>query len=88
MADNGRIVIDLNRITRREFREFIARLIDSDEKTEEADLLTGELAEKVIISWNYEQPITQDGYMSLGLKDSQDVDKALRTELGLIAEKN
>jgi hypothetical protein len=83
-----KIEIDLNRVTRREFRGYINSLLAVDELTDEADLLTGEIISKVIISWPYEQPITQDGYMDLGLQDSKDVDVALKEALGFVAEKN
>lgn len=88
MAKKQDITIDLNKITRREFREFIRAIIEANEFTEEADLLTGDLASKVITGWPYEQPITQEGYMELGLADSRNVDEALKKSLGLVAEKN
>ena len=83
-----KIEIDLNRITRREFRGYVNALLAVDELTDGADLLTGELIEKVIISWPYDNPITQDGYMDLGLQDSKSVDEALKDALGFVAEKN
>ena len=82
------IDIDLNRITRRQFRGYVNALLAVDETTDEADLLTGEIIERVVISWPYEQPISQDGYMDLGLQDSKNVDEALRDALGFVAEKN
>ena len=83
-----KIEIDLNRITRREFRGYINTLLAANENTDEADLLTGELIEKLVISWPFDNPITQDGYMDLGLQDSKSVDEALKTALGFVAEKN
>ena len=83
-----KIEIDLNRITRREFRGYINTLLAANENTDEADLLTGELIEKVVTSWPFDNPITQDGYMDLGLQDSKSVDEALKAALGFVAEKN
>ena len=82
------IEIDLNRITRRQFRAYVNSLMAADDLTEDADLLTGDLVSQVVISWPYEQPITQDGYLDLGLQDSKDVDIALKDALGFVAEKN
>lgn len=86
MADK-KIVVDLNRITRREYRQFLDRLRE-EEGGLEKDILTGDLIEKVVVSWPFSQPISADGYMSLGLGDSQKVDQELTEALTAMSEKN
>lgn len=81
---NG-ITIDLNKITRREFRQWTKKL-EATEDVEEKDELTGNLAAKIIISWPYGD-VSADAYMDLGMSDSQTVDKALTEALNGLAEK-
>ena len=79
------IKIDLNRVTRREFREYLVRVKEADGI--KADELTGALIEKIVISWPYDQPITQEGYLNLGLRDSQEVDEFISGAMSNISEK-
>jgi hypothetical protein len=81
---NG-ITIDLNRITRREFRQWTKKL-DATEDNEERDELTASLAAKVITRWPFGD-ITADTYLDLGMADSQTVDAALTEALTSVAKK-
>ena len=82
------ITIDLNRVTRAQFREFMARLIDPELNAEEKDRVTAELGEIVIVEWPYDKPITADGIMSLGLVDNKHVDEALTAAILELNSKN
>lgn len=82
-----KIVVDLNRITRREYRRWLDELRGADDG-EGRDILTGNLIEKVVTDWPFSQAINADGYMSLGLADSQWVDRELTKALGDDAQKN
>lgn len=81
---NG-ITLDLNRITRREFRRFLTDLSEAD--GEARDELTGQMVEKVVTTWPYNAPITQDGYLDLPLADSLAVDRALTEAMSYLSEK-
>lgn len=81
---NG-IVIDLNRITRREFRKWTKQL-DATDDHEERDELTAKLAAQVITRWPYGD-VSADGYLDLGMADSQLVDQALTEALSDISKK-
>lgn len=73
------ITIDANRISRRKFVDLtsaIQRASDADDATLR-DELTGEIVEKIVTYWPFENPITQDGYLDLGLMDSRRVDNAI-----------
>jgi hypothetical protein len=80
------IKVDLNQITRREFRKFLADL-DSAKDGFERDDLTGALIEKVVVSWPFDEEITKDGYLSLGLADSNRVDALLTDALNGVGKK-
>lgn len=83
------IEIDLNRISRREFVRLTnairEALLGGDTPTR--DELTGEMAALIVNKWPYEQPVSQDGYLSLGLLDSKTVDDALNEAMGIIGKK-
>ena len=79
------IVIDLNRITRREFRQWTKQL-EATEEGELRDELTGKIAEKVIVSWPYGD-ISADNYLDLGMADSQMVDVALTEAFSGLSQK-
>ena len=81
---NG-ITIDLNRITRREFRQWTKRL-NQTEDGEERDELTAELAQKIVVRWPYGD-VVADVYMDLGLGDSQTVDAAILSAMNDYGEK-
>ncbi len=79
--------IDLNRITRREFRDFLAR-VETAGKSLEGDVLTGDFMERVVIAWPFETlPITRDSYLGMGLEDSVRVDNALARAMENIGQK-
>ena len=81
------IKVNLNRITRAQFFDFIARLQNTKD-TNGAANATGELVELVIEDWPYEQPITPEGYNALGMLDAIEVDNALTDAMGELASKN
>lgn len=81
------IIIDLNRITRPQFRQFIARLT-ADNTPEDKDKITAEMAARVITEWPFSNPITEDGVMSLGLLDGKAVDDALSAAILELNSKN
>ena len=74
------ILIDGNRISRREYTAIVAAIQASND-IQRNDELTGELVEKLVVAWPFEQPITKDGYLNLPLPDSLRVDQAI-TEYG------
>jgi hypothetical protein len=81
------ITIDMNNITRKQFADFMRRL-GADGTTEEKARITGELVEAVVEDWPYEQPMTADGYESLGLIDAMAVDEALSDAIMELSSKN
>lgn len=74
MSDNHNITLDLNKISRRQFREFVNSIQDA-ESGEERDRLTGELLAKVVVTWPYDVPPAE--YYDLGVLDAQHVDDVL-----------
>jgi hypothetical protein len=67
-------VIDLNRITKREFRDYLAGRDEAKDK----DLYDAEkLYVKVIMAWPFPQKINVEGYLNLGLTDAVKVDHAV-----------
>ena len=81
---NG-IIIDLNRISRREFRNWTKRL-NGTEDGEEKDALTGELVQSIVTRWPFGD-VSSDAYMDLGLGDSQMVDAAILSAMNEFGEK-
>ena len=79
------IEIDLNRITRRDFRQFTDSMKDAEGL--EQDKLTGEMIEKVVTKWPFDKEITADNYLDLPLGDSQIVDRALTNAFSELGEK-
>ncbi|HLA43038.1 MAG TPA: hypothetical protein VJZ27_06360 [Aggregatilineales bacterium] len=68
--DESGIIIDLNRLSYREYRAFVDAGADADE----LDILT-----KVIIAWSFSgDPSERDSYESLGMLDLLAVQKSLR----------
>lgn len=95
MNNNGRsptaqtidgITIDLNRVTRLMFREFIRQLGEVGENG--GDELTGDFIERVVTAWPFEGEISKDAYLNLGLLDSKRVDDALQQAMEIITKKN
>ena len=80
------IVFDLNRITRGEFRDYTAKINETEDRAEQ-DRLSAAMIAKTCVSWPFEQKVSVDGYMSLGLKDSLLVDEAFSEAMGEIGEK-
>jgi len=89
MPDNNQIKIDLNQITRREFHEFLKRIQEAKAGGDplEADRVSGELIERVCISWPFDNPISADGYLDLPMADSLKVDRAFEEATELLAQK-
>ena len=91
MSDNGTgpaILVDLNRVTRREFREFRAKLAKIKEEDIDArESIVADFYVKVISEWPYTDEITADNYLSLGLLDSQRVDEAVTEAVNALTEK-
>ncbi len=81
---NG-IVFDLNRITRREFKRFMADMEAADPA--EAEDLTGEFYERVIVSWPYGD-VSAAVYLELGMMDAQTVDLAFQEAADYLGKKN
>jgi hypothetical protein len=82
-SDNG-FVIDLNRITKREFRAYLVGREEIDDK----DLWDCErLYLKVIVSWPFDEEISVEGYENLGLTDSIKVDEAVGAALDQLSKK-
>jgi hypothetical protein len=79
--------IDLNRITRKEYLDFVANLQGAAGDLYRRDQLTAELAERVIVTWPYGEEISAEAYFNLGLNDSGEVDAALTKALGLVGQK-
>jgi len=79
------IVIDLNRINRAYYREWITRVIEA-ENIDQNDALTVEMLEKVVVDWPYGE-VSGDVYHSLGLLDAKRVDDALVDAMAEINKK-
>lgn len=84
-SKNGKIEIDLNKITRREFRRFTEAVKETEGL--DSDQLTGELIAKVVTHWPYGDDISADAYLDLPLGKSQEVDQALTEALADLGEK-
>lgn len=83
MSNNG-FNIDLNRISKRDFRAYLV----GRDQAEDKDLWDAEmLYEKVIISWPYDEPVTVEGYQNLGLTDALAVDNAVSEALQQLGKK-
>lgn len=78
------VKVDLNRITRKEFSEIVEKYQVGEMKDED----TARLVEKVVIEWDYDQPITADGFGELGLLDSREVEQAVIDALDELSKKN
>ncbi len=79
--------IDLNKITRREFREFTERVAAAG-KSLEGDVLTGDFIERTVIAWPFDSlPITRDSYLSMGVEESMRVDRAVTQALENLSQK-
>jgi hypothetical protein len=77
-------VIDLNRITKREFRAYLV----GREEVEDKDLYDAEhLYVKVIMTWPFPQKISVEGYQDLGLMDALKVDDAVSGAMTQLAQK-
>jgi len=90
MSDNGhtsQIVVDLNQITRRQFREFRQALGMAGEDTEAREAALAEFYVQVITSWPYGDAITTEVYFDLGLLDAREVDEAVNNAINIIGEK-
>lgn len=83
MKDNG-FVIDLNRISKKEFREYLR----GRDLAEDKDLWDAEhLYTRVIVSWPYDADITVEGYESLGLADALGVDEVVSKAIVDLSQK-
>ena len=78
------IEIDLNRVTRPEFRAYLR---GRENGVADLDAYDAEFMCKVIVSWPYDQPVTPDGYLALGLLDAKAVDDAVMASLGEMQKK-
>lgn len=96
MSNNGKhstaqtidgFTIDLNRVTRREFREFLRQLGEAGD-TGGGDSVTGDFLERVMTAWPFGDVISLEAYLDLPLLDSKRVDDALTTALEIITKKN
>lgn len=83
--DVSKIKVDLNKITRREFRTYINKLDDNGRMPDEAQ---AEFVVKVVTAWPYDNPITEDGYLDLPLGDALTVDKAINKAITDTTGKN
>lgn len=79
------ITIDLNRVSRLTFREFLRQLTEVGENG--GDDLTGDFIERVVTAWPFGTDITKDAYLNLGLLDSARVDAALNEAMEIISKK-
>ena len=89
MSDNGhtsQIVVDLNKITRRQFREFRQELEKAGDDTEAREIALADFYVKVIDTWPYGE-ISTDAYFNLGLLDAREVDEAVNNAINIIGEK-
>lgn len=77
-------VIDLNRITKREFRDYLVGREQADDK----DLYDAKnLYAKVIMAWPFPPKISVEGYQDLGLLDALQVDNAVSEALTQLGQK-
>jgi hypothetical protein len=77
-------VIDLNRITKREFHDYLT----GRERADNKDLYDAEkLYPKVIMTWPFPQKISVEGYQELGLLDAMKVDSVVSDALIQISQK-
>jgi len=72
---NG-ILIDGNRITRREYARIVAA-IQACESVLVSDQLSGELVEKIVVHWPFGVPVTRENYFDLTFTQSKMVDNAI-----------
>jgi hypothetical protein len=77
-------VIDLNRITKREFRAYL----NGRDQAEDKDIYDAEnLYVKVIMVWPFPQKISVEGYQDLGLMDALRVDDAVSEAMTQLGQK-
>jgi len=82
--DKKGFVIDLNRITKREFHAYLA----GREQAENKDLYDAEhLYVKVIMRWPFQQTISVESYLDLGLAEAIEVDDAVSEALVQLTQK-
>ena len=79
------VTIDLNRVSRLTFREFLRRLTAAGD--DGSDELTGDFLALVVTAWPFGTDITKDGYLALPLLDSMRVDNALNEAMEIISKK-
>lgn len=80
----SKFVIDLNRITKREFRDYLV----GREQAKDKDLYDAEhLYVKVIMTWPFSQKISVEGYQDLGLLDALKVDDAVSEVMVQLGQK-
>ena len=94
----SQVKLDFNRIDWPTFLEFIRRNdeLTEKERTEGGSIelalakrqVSGELLEKVLVSWPFDAPMTAEGYMSLGLIDAKAVDEVLAQGITKLNPKN
>jgi len=85
MAKPKDIVIDLNRINRAYYRDWIERVVNAA-SIDENDALTVEMLERVVIGWPYGE-VSGNTYHGLGLVDAKRVDDALLDAMAEINKK-
>lgn len=78
------ITVDLNRVTRRDFRAYVETLTKAT--AEERDAATAELVGRVVTAWPFGD-VTPAAYLDLGLLDAARVDTALNEAMELIGKK-
>jgi hypothetical protein len=84
MTNKSGFVIDLNRITKRQFRDYLAGREQADNK----DLYDAEyLYVHVIVKWPFDMPISLESYQDLGLMDALKVDNAVSEALTQLGQK-
>lgn len=88
MEDQKQIIVDMNRVTRREFRQFRNDLkaIPEDQVEQREEVMAGFYG-KVVVSWPFEVPVSPEGYLSLGMLDARRVDEAVSGAISEISEK-
>lgn len=83
MDKNG-FIIDLNRISKKEFRAYLA----GREQAEDKDIYDAEqLYVHVIMKWPFPQPVSVEGYQNLGLLDAMKVDETVGEALTQLSQK-
>lgn len=80
------IIFDLNRITRRDYTAFTMGFAEIETLAERDDK-TGELVEKIVTAWSFDQPVSKEGYLNLGLEDSTVVDRAIKEAMAYLSER-